>query len=288
MDEEDIIKFLEAQVKKSGFSLENSVKEILKTHYKIHREVPYFDRDELKGRSVDMVASAFIPDKSHIDNSRVWHIGQLNLVIECKNIPGNVWVFSEEPTPELGIPELVSITSSIKKDPANGFSPTWVIKEIPCVAGYDEYVFDPKKSNTRPKKEPKNLYGAIVSVTKALKDRKVQLEKLFGKLRYWSPSKQNYILHFAFFQALIIFTGKIFISRMEGSNTKFEPVKYVQMAKQYVSKDYDETLGEIHIVSFDALEEYLSLIRKYYWVGTKLIIEKQDELKKAKDSLKGL
>jgi hypothetical protein len=48
-------------------------------------------------------------------------------------------------------------------------------------------------------------------------------------------------------------------------DTKLEPVKFVQLEKRYVSPNYDEKYGMIHIVSYNALSEYLELVRQYYW-----------------------
>ncbi len=93
--DEDVIKFLKHHVNKSGFSLESKVADILSKKFSVSRETPFFDKDEKIGRAIDMTARIQIPDESFFDKNIVWHIGQLVLIIECKNVPGNIWLFSE-------------------------------------------------------------------------------------------------------------------------------------------------------------------------------------------------
>ena len=103
---EDIEKFLIAKVASSGLSLENNVSRFLKQNYNVKREVPFYDKDEQKGRTFDVLATKFFPDDSNFKKDEKHSIAQYNLVIECKNIPGNVWVFdSDGDSLVLAIPE---------------------------------------------------------------------------------------------------------------------------------------------------------------------------------------
>lgn len=281
-----MIKFLNQYVAQSGFSLEGKISKILSDKFKVGREIPFFDLDEKKGRTIDIIASKHIPDESLFDPKIIRHIGSLNLVIECKNIPGNIWVFSKETDfVELSFPECVSETEELgRNDPVRQFIPTWPIKNIPVVAGYDEFIFD---KTTSPKKEPKNLYTAIYSVIKATRDQKDEFKKMFKGLRTWSPKTQNFRIQFTFIQPVIVFTGKMFIEEYEGENHKFTPVNFVQKRKRYSSEAYNENLGEIHIITFDFLKNYLDLVLEHYLTGSKRMVENQSLLKSASDSLRG-
>ena len=88
--------------KASGFSLENQLVKVLKKTYAVKREISYYDKDELKGRSLDILAQKFFPDKSSFPQGIQRTVAQLALVIECKNIVGNIWVFSLDDESGLG------------------------------------------------------------------------------------------------------------------------------------------------------------------------------------------
>jgi len=215
------------------------------------------------------------------------HVGQVNFIIECKNVSGNIWVFSEEKEQDVvTIPEHVSLTESLNKDdPTRKTIPTWPIHNIPYVAGYEEFVFDKNKSN-RNDKNPKNLYSAISSVTKAASFEKLKIKKTMDLMRHWTPSVQNFIIYFMFIQPLIIFSGKMFVAKFNNNDLTFKEVEFVQMKKDYVSNEYDEGLGEIHIIHEDKLNEYMQSAMQYYSVGSKYILDNQSQFRKAKNNLK--
>lgn len=274
--EDDIKKFLQGKINESGFSLENEATKILKKYFDVNRDVPFFDKDENKGRAFDISARKFFPDDSHFDKEVLRSIAQYDLVIECKNIPGNIWAFFLDEDPSFTLPLYASMNEK-GKDPAITVIPTEPIKNIPYVSAFDEYIFDNAKTN----KQTNNLYSALMTVTKAARHKKDYLRRSFKALinSGWTPKAQKYILHFTFFQPVIIFSGKIFIIKYDASgNPEFESVKFVQKARGYVSKDYDESGGEIHIVTFDALEEYISLVDAYYRLNENLIVKNQTRL----------
>src|SRR5690348_4286229 len=99
-DEE--LKFFQAQVKRSGHYLENRVSNLLqKAGFSIEREVPYIDKDESKGRTVDLIARSEVPESYKPKDRKYYVVGQINLIIECKNLPDHGWVFFKGATPDL-------------------------------------------------------------------------------------------------------------------------------------------------------------------------------------------
>jgi hypothetical protein len=86
------------------------------------------------------------------------------------------------------------------------------------------------------------------------------------------------IIAFAIVQPLIVFEGRIYGAVVKGEDTKLEPIIFAQIQKQYVSSNYNEIHGMIHIVSYQSLPEYLNLIRNYYWFASNRIIQEQDSL----------
>ena len=258
--DEEIKKFLSEKVKSSGLSLENDVSRFLKQNYIVKREVPFYDKDEQKGRTFDVLARKFFPNESDFDKGERHSVAQYNLIIECKNLPGHVWVFDYDELETFTIPEHSSINKGKKPDPVYNVIPYDPIPDIPFVSGYSEYWFDEKKSN----KKDTNLFSAIMSTTKASNHMKNSLDKLFDEYPKFHPAKQAFILHFAFFQPVIVFTGKIFISKFHEGKTEFFRTKFVQMNVGYESKEYHITSGNIHIVEYEYLEEYIKMVDKHY------------------------
>ena len=124
MNEDEIRKFFEGKVKESGYSLESEVENKLKQTYNTQRDVPYLDKDEDKSRSIDFVASTFFPDDAEFKNKpEKMVLGHLNLVIECKSLPDNGWIFFPGTDKQITIPETVSALTPSEPDLRLKFMP---------------------------------------------------------------------------------------------------------------------------------------------------------------------
>lgn len=75
--DDDIKQFLNGKVNESGFLLENAVTKILKKYYTVNREVPYFDKDENKGRAIDLTAENFF--LMRVISNQIFYILLLNM-----------------------------------------------------------------------------------------------------------------------------------------------------------------------------------------------------------------
>jgi len=276
---EDIKKFLENKIKISGFSLENKVERILQKSYSTKREIPFHDRDENKGRRFDISARKRFPDETKLKKNVLHFLAGYELLLECKDISGNIWVFSKSQNKGVGIPDHASMNQDQRPDPIFNIMPYYPIEELPYVSGFHEYIFDKKRSN----KQENNLSSALFSITKACRHEKDEYKKTFEIFpRIGWPTKQSYILHSMFFQPIIVFTGKIFVTSFNDKNEQIiEEVRCVQIEKGYVSKEYHETSGEIHIVSLDYFEEYLEKIDNYYRQNESIIIKHQSSFFKS-------
>lgn len=286
-NEEELLKFFQQQLERSGHSLENKVEDLLNDRFSVLREVPYIDKDEAKGRNIDLVAYAEIPSPHEFTQQLQYHIiGRINLIIECKNLPNHGWIFFKTKEPELVFPDKVTIADRMpieitEYDPTRHYSPITPIPNLFNASGYDEYIFDngremkyEKKSNER----TKNIYDAVNKVTKATR---YQLETtrdlLCNKMQYFI-SKMDKIIAFAIFQPLIVFQGRMYGATITSGKNKLEPIKFAQIPKRYVSSNYDEIHGMIHIVSYKFLPEYLKLLHNYYWFASSRMIKEQASL----------
>ena len=76
----------------------------------------------------------------------------------------------------------------------------------------------------------------------------------------------------------------MYSSQTENGNTSLKLADYAQIDKKYKSAQYNEILGIIHIVNYNALDRYLDLVKKYYWSHSQYILDNQEMLL---DSVKG-
>lgn len=286
LNENALLEFFEKQVKKSGHSLENRVENILKQNYIVDREVPYIDKDESKGRNIDLVACADVPDLNQLSKNDKYVVGQIIFTIECKSLPDHGWVFFKTRHPGLVFPDKVTIADDIpieivEKDPTTYYTPNKPIPKLFCASGYDEYIYDDGKANqgrSKSNAQTSNLYGAVNTVTKATRYEIEKMRDLISNKMLHVIGTIDKITAFAIVQPLIVFEGHLYGAALEGEETKLEPIRFAQIQKRYVSSNYDEIYGMIHIVSYQSLPEYLNLIRNYYWFASNKIMQDQDSL----------
>lgn len=285
-NEEEIQKFFEEKVNQSGYTLQTEVAKKLSSKFRLSREVHYVDKDGAKGRPIDLIARTFYPKESILKEKRKRYIlSQLELVIECKQLPNHAWVFfPSEPIP-FAFVESVSFTDSINPDPINPYLPYFNTRmNIPYAEGYAEFFLPDKKGSNG---KEGNLYEAVMAVTKATRYEIGKMENLIKELTKAYPPKLNptRVLMFTLFQPLIVFKGRMYEANLEGDKLKLKSIKYAQIPKNYVSEKYDESVGEIHIVTFEALDEYLQLLDVRHSVNTEKMINDQEKLLQIIDKL---
>lgn len=288
--EDKIKKFFETQINQSGYSLQTSIQNKLKNAlFETSREVHYVDQDESKGRPIDLTSFRIIPDERILQANMRYVAGSLRLVIECKQLPDHAWVFFRSKFPPFAIPEIVSITDNKTPNPALRYMPTVDrLIDLPYAEGYAELFLPAKKIKKGKSNEREgNLYEAVMTVTKATRHEIETTRSNLQTLMRARPPRMitTRILLFTIFQPLIVFKGRMYEAIQEGEELKLYPIKFVQLPKNYASKHYNEVLGQIHIVSYDAFDEYLQKIQTYYGQNAQTMIQDQTELLKTVDAL---
>lgn len=290
--EDEIKKYFEMKVKQSGYSLESEVENKLKPTYGIQRDVAYLDKDENKGRSIDFVASAFIPHLSDFKQREKIAVANLLLVIECKNLPDHGWIFFPGEDRGFTIAERVSAMRPSEPDPAMKFVPVDTFPDLYYASTYDEHALDTGRSNApgniptrKSNNREDNLYSAIHAVTKATRDQIEQTEKLMKTLfRFYNNMSK--VPAVTLFQPVIIFNGRMYSSEVKNGQPSLQQIDYAQIQKNYRSQNYNEILGTIHIVNYNSLDRYIQLVNNYYWSYSGYILNNQDHLLKlVKDNL---
>jgi hypothetical protein len=290
--EEEIQEFFEEKLNKSGYALQTAVENKLsKARFETSREVYYVDKDESKGRPMDLASWIVIPDERIFKNNGRYVAGQLRLVIECKQLPDHAWVFFPSKLPAFSLPESVSLTEKQTPNPAFNYFP-YVNQFIglPFAGGFAEFLLPKKETKAKSKSNEKdnNLYEAVMTVTKATRHSIESTKTLTDRLmRIYPPrTTKSRILLFAIFQPVIVFKGRMYEASQEQEKLKLKPIKYVQIPKNYVSKNYEEALGQIHIVSYDSFDEYLEMLLRFYNERAQLMTQDQNKLLGLVDALK--
>lgn len=276
LNEEGIKRFITGEMRKSGYSLQGKVEQKLRKDFGLKREQPFLDKDTGKSRPIDIVASALVPSLASVKEKERTVFARVDLVVECKSQPGNAWVFFPEQMPDILIPDYFSIFSDRKPDPFLKYAWPQPIREMLWMSGYVEFMFDKARSNGR----VDNLYDAVSVVTKATRYEIDTLEKMIPKLYQGSPVDLSRIIGIHIILPLIVFNGKMYNAvPAEGQEPELVPLPYLQLEKRYISQNYNEVLGCIHVVSYDALDDYVGLLKKYYFAQASKIVLDQEHLK---------
>ena len=265
--ESEIIEHLENKINRSGHNFENSVESILrKFSYFIKKEAPFLDKDGGTGRKIDFIASNQIWYESKKTFKTV-ATGDFRLVIECKDLKNYAWIFTKGELDNLTPAECIIYN---QKNSSESFEePLTNIHELFYASSCVEYPFESIKDDPNPplKKGTEFSFEAFLSITKATRyfmDKDVMIET---RLREKLGEKMNAamrVFDFVYFQPLIVFSGKMYKAEQVQNKTKLYPIKFAQMPKEWVSKNYNELLGKIHFVTFENLPEYLDIIYHHY------------------------
>jgi hypothetical protein len=139
-------------------------------------------------------------------------------------------------------------------------------------SSYDEFILDNKKGDeqskvlnkTKSNNRDGNIYDSMMKVIKSTAHEVKEYRQLFNfdMLQYYIDSKLVFKV-FYLIQPVIIFKGHMF-GHTQGACPENKRIKFAQLPKKYISKNYRINTGSIHVVSYESLEEYLSLLSDFY------------------------
>lgn len=281
--------FFQSHVDRSGHTLEVIIAENL-PGYSVENEVPFIDKDGSIGRYTDLIATRMIPSLDTFGNISVNGkrvVGQVRLVIECKNLPDHGWVFWYRKPPDIVFVDNATLGDHVdpklfERDPINRYLPYTVIPELFCASGYEEYIYDSgKKSKLQRQKSNQKTTNILDATRKVIKATDFQVQSFRDILSYNMPalaSKLDNFFLFTYVQPVIIFQGHLYGVKIHDKKSQIEEVKFVQLPKKYVSQNYNISTGMIHIVSFHFLDEYLGLLESYYMKRASKMLRDQESL----------
>ena len=270
-----------SDIKKSGVVLEAKVSSIFQKtgkNWGIEPNHYFADLDSGKSREVDMSNIRELD----INDSRLELVLSLEVIVECKKVPGNAWVFFQ---PEGGLRRhrSASVDVGVRTRPEDRtYDSSSVLEHIFgkhlaseawCIL-YRESIVDRGKSNGR----TDNLYKGLMTVSKAAeslrRDDKTSYsdnitryaQELFhdGKIsRTGDVDKNEDIVDFMDAQLpLIVFEGEMYSINSEPETLK--PVDHATVSVSYKSKKYDMRNVSIDICKLSYLPTYLLKIEEAF------------------------
>ena len=219
----------------------------------------YLDKDEEKGRELDIkVTIPIAPRKKEAP------MIFLNLLIQCKNIPGNAWVFFKSPQKIYSTCKSTSILDALEWAPPLHHSFTGLnglhLRDILITNVHDEFVLDKNASNKR----HDNLFEAIISLAKAtsyeyetsVSDHKKMLENI-------SKEGAAYLDYAEIFYSAVVFNGKMYLVEEveKGPKMRLTPVDHVGLRVDYISGSYEIKLVA-DILHKKTLKKYEQMIMR--------------------------
>ena len=188
-----------------------------------------------------------------IDNEICFHY--IKLLIECKKIPGNAWVFVKPsfkfPPPPYTYRSVFNVIESSSQDAYPLFHNLHYDRNCPIAIYSKEYILDEKRSNKR----DDNLYGSIVSLAKATSFEVEQETESFEtecKYAIVPPDWMTYIY------PIIVFDGKMYLAEKK-EDFILTPTEHVLLSSRYISGRYNINFG-IDIVHRKTFERFFQEI----------------------------
>ena len=246
--EKDEVEKIKEEIEKSGFPLEIEVSKVLKRHeWRVLNQQYYFDRDERKGRTIDVMA--YVAEHSEIGDYKPFHV---SLIIECKS-SSTPWVFWTTQKDK----KLFSFPFMLVKHWARprGITPgrkrydDW-LKWMPYSHIYSPNLDRVALIHYEPFKKGKGrkIFEASNQVMKALSFELMRHKKLALLM----PN-----LHALFIlYPVIVFDGRLFELRVENGDLKVLPVEYLQYWTSTLREDF-----LIDVIKKEFLSTYLEELK---------------------------
>jgi len=243
MKGKDEIEFLLKEIKKSGYPLEIEIASFLESQkiWSVYTNTYFFDRDEGKGRELDIKAQV---EPFEVSKEELIPLLGLTLLVQCKRIPGNAWIFFQVPGVKRDIPvSRVSLFDAIKE----GSPVPYDILEImgthfeKCktkATNFCEFVINSEESNKR----TDNIWECVISLVKAtseemrfeLLDKKKFIEEETD-IKDWLAEPFDVL---NVFYPIVVFEGKIYVANV-GKEISLNRQSHVQLIIDYKSGNYE-------------------------------------------------
>lgn len=252
-----------------GFSAEIKISSFLTEQCKLIDEdtdistrAYYLDKDEEKARELDIKVNIPIASQKRKESPMIF----LNLLIQCKNIPGNAWVFFKSPYKVWHTCKSASILDAVEWTPRLHVDFTRMeglhFRSLPIMTQYDEYVLNKDASNRR----DDNLFQAVISLVKALSYELETLVREDKELLEVSSEEDLQEIppdYVNIFYPVVVFNGKMYLAQEveKGREMSLTPIDHVGLFQDYISGSYDVE-SVVDILHEKAFERFFKTIIK--------------------------
>ena len=290
--------FIIEEIEKSGYPLEYYVSGILRDQeWSVFPNQFYFDKDSGKGREFDIRA-----EKEYIIDE-LDAVLTIRLLIECKKIPGNAWVFFDGPqlqnTRIASFPTMVTILDAFginSEDATEKIGVPLLFENLHYdkgffASGYKEIVLDRKQSK---KSDISNIWDSEITLIKTIPSeiQDCLSDELMALLidgfktdgfDSWHSSGASQCIYFLY--PLIVFQGDIYSTSFPLSEETLKETDYICLSRDYKSANY-EFKGAIDILKKEYFEKYLiELERDFRKIKQSIISNWGEFIDKEKDLL---
>jgi len=249
------IDHLKEMMRKSGLPLELEIINFLnsKEGWRVSTNSGYLDKDSGNGREIDITAKFVIEDE--INKEICFHY--VKLLIECKKIPANAWVFVKAPfevyRPLSTYTSVFDVIPSSSLDAFPSLPKLHYYRNCPITIHNKEFILDKEKSNKR----DDNLYGSVVSLAKATAfEVETDLEDFRNESKY-ATVPPDWLTHI---YPIIVFDGKMYLAEAK-DDFNLTPIKHVVISSSYISGHYSIDLG-IDVVHRTIFKSFFNEIDK--------------------------
>jgi len=257
----DLKDFIIEEIERTGFTLERYTANLLtKKGWDVYPSAHFHDRDLNKDRELDIYAQK---ELYLFDGALVL---KFELLIECKKIPGNAWIFFPGPV-QRGIkfllgPNMYTILNGLDltfdgpipleflfSNHSRGF----------FSSGYSEVILDEKLSN----KNSNNIFQALTKIIKAASEQKeMYLNSIAGEIEdlkggnvlQWVGEGSPMTITYVF--PIVVFQGKMFSAKFPLNRENLNETGLVNYYGEYMSANYTKH-SDIDVVEKQYLETYL-------------------------------
>ncbi len=283
INEEEIRKTIEDRVNQSGLPLEEKVHELLKKYFPIiRRNAHYLDKEQSKDRDIDFIAYNGCYVTKPKKDGRTFTV-DIQFIIECKKAPQHAWIFSGKEDDRISAFEKVFAVKYYPKVLMPAFVSTEPIpsdvhiqeiihpltEKLFTAESYFEVKFTNKKLPNYEKdenNEPVNfLFKSILQVIKASRHRQ-DFQRERNQKEISKKVNKRFSIWVTVFQPVIVFDGLMYKTIKTDTKLRLEPIHFARLEKEYISSEYREMEGEIHIVSIHWISEYLEMMKKKYQI----------------------
>jgi len=257
------IEFIKNELKKKGYPLENYVQSLLYgKKWQVYPNAYFLDKDSKKGRELDIKAMYEHPDFK----TRTSFFPRL--LIQCKKIPGNAWIFFS--TPSYSPINILhsGLTKWLDAFEHGIFSDTGSHNYQTFATNYCEIVTDKATSN----RKENNIWESVITLIKASSQ---EIEKDFADSQQYlletgsfeefakHPSEIIYV-----FYPVIVFEGDMYEAKFVDNTVILEQRDYVRLFVDYDSGHYKgqfciDFLNKLKLVDYiDEIEKDMDILDK--------------------------